>query len=129
MILETTQLLSNAHWTSGSEGPYRLTHKNHPCSIWVRNSLANYLWLVDLGLALSHEYTYRYEKVHKCEIKLNWLKENKPKLSNLGLTKPALAMPDEFKHFDPIIAYRTLYDIGKRHLHKWKKREVPLWIT
>jgi hypothetical protein len=67
--------------------------------------------------------------VHACKEKLDWLKTNKPNINDIGLTRPALAMPDEFKNNNPITAYRTLYNIGKRHLHKWKKREVPFWIT
>ena len=50
MILETAQLLSSALWITGVEAPYRLTHKNHPCAIWTRESLDNYMWLCQLGL-------------------------------------------------------------------------------
>ena len=39
MILESAQLLCGAHWVTGGEAPYRLSHKNHPCSIWVRECL------------------------------------------------------------------------------------------
>lgn len=49
MILETTQMLSTAHWMRGTRGPYRPTHANHPCSVWVRESTANYKWLHELG--------------------------------------------------------------------------------
>lgn len=62
MILETAQLLCGVHWVTGKEAPYKLSHKNHPCSIWVRSSLENYLWLCELGLELCDEYTYRYGK-------------------------------------------------------------------
>jgi len=39
MILETAQLLCGTHWVIGSEAPYKLSHKNHPCAIWTRESL------------------------------------------------------------------------------------------
>ncbi len=42
MILETAQLLCGCHWAIGSHAPYKLSHKNHPCSIWVRQDLNNY---------------------------------------------------------------------------------------
>lgn len=45
MILETAQLLCSAHWLNGSEAPYKLTHKNHPCAIWTRECVENYNWL------------------------------------------------------------------------------------
>ena len=64
MIIEYAQLLSSAHWMSGGEAPYKLVHKNHPCSIWTRESIDNYRWLCELGIELSKEYTYRYGKFH-----------------------------------------------------------------
>ena len=58
MVLETTQLLSTTLSILGSEkAPYKPTHKNHPCSVWVRESLDNFLWCVEYGLALCDEYT------------------------------------------------------------------------
>jgi len=33
MILETAQLLCGAHWVTGGEAPYKLSHSNHPSSI------------------------------------------------------------------------------------------------
>jgi len=64
MILETTQLLYSSHWILNPENlpenAYKLAHKNHPCSIWVRSSITNYMWLASLGLWLCEEYKYRY---------------------------------------------------------------------
>ena len=91
MILESAQLLCTAHWISEYVGhiPRKLTseewnevkkHKtieprpfaylptmhNHPCSIWVRESLDNYEWLWQLADALNEEYGFRYGgKSHK----------------------------------------------------------------
>jgi phage-related protein len=50
MIVETAQLLCTAHHVSGTNGdiPYRKTHQNHPCSIWARESIENYNWLLTL---------------------------------------------------------------------------------
>ena len=72
MILETAQLLYSAHWMLNSPLPanaYKLAHKNHPCSIWVRASLTNYMWLSSLGWWLCKEYSNRYgdTKTHKTE--------------------------------------------------------------
>jgi hypothetical protein len=60
MILETAQLLCGVHHvtdevttkyrTSTDQVPYKLSHKNHPCAIWARKSLSNYLYLCELGL-------------------------------------------------------------------------------
>ena len=60
MILETAQLLCGVHHATAPDNtyvPYKLSHKNHPCSIWARTSLSNYLYLCELGLELCKEYT------------------------------------------------------------------------
>lgn len=67
MILESAQMLSNAMHHYGLAGPYKITHANHPCSVWVRTSRGNFIWLLDHFFGLCKEYTYRYGKTHKCE--------------------------------------------------------------
>jgi len=67
MILESAQLLSTAITLTGGEGPYRITHQNHPCSVWARSTRSNYLWLFDHFVALCDEYEARYNRLHKCE--------------------------------------------------------------
>lgn len=67
MVLETCQLLSTAINVTGGIGPYRTTHLNHPCSIWVRENRSNYDWTVQHFIALLEEYTLRYGKTHKCQ--------------------------------------------------------------
>ena len=47
MILESAQMLSTSINVSGGKGPYKTTHVNHPCSVWVRSSNANYYWLLN----------------------------------------------------------------------------------
>ena len=49
MTLETAQLLCGVHHIIGGDAPYKLSHKNHPCSIWARESLSNYMLLSELG--------------------------------------------------------------------------------
>ena len=50
---------------------YKPTHINHPCTRWISASECNYLWALEHGLALCHEYTSRYSKTHKCEAYFN----------------------------------------------------------
>lgn len=131
MILESCQILCAAHHVTESTyvPPYKLTHKNHPSTIWARTSTKNYKWLCNLALELCKEYTYRYGKTHKCEDYLKELKQNIPPIPRLGLTTPALAMPDMYKSKDPIESYRAYYFFEKSGLHVWKKRDVPDWMT
>jgi hypothetical protein len=63
MVLETAQLLSVA---MGDAGPYRPTHVNHPCAVWVRSAPDNGYWTFLHFKALCAEYTHRYGKTHKC---------------------------------------------------------------
>jgi len=131
MILEHTQLLCSVHHITHSEyiPPYKLTHKNHPCSIWTRESLSNYKYLIKLTKELCKEYTYRYGKVHKCEQYIDLLNNNLPPIEDIGFTKPRQAMPNEYKEEDSIMAYRNYYFYGKQHIHTWKKRDSPEWLN
>ena len=128
MILETTQLLSTAHWESGGVGPYKSTHKNHPSAVWARESLDHYKWLCALGLALCQEYTARYNKTHKCEEHLLFLNVNAPEIPNNGWTEPPQCMPDIFKCEDTIKAYQAYYIGDKANFAKWKNGNVPEWF-
>lgn len=136
MILETCQLLCSAHHITNSSfcPPYRLTHPNHPCAVWVRESIHNYKWLCELGCALCDEYYYRYGKRHKSEIPIRALKFNTPPLPDNGFTIPAQAMPDEYKCISPVDAYRAYYSKEKRNIKmfswdgKCGSREVPEWL-
>lgn len=70
MTLETAQLVSTAIAQTVPLNEihhvfYKSTHKNHPCAIWSRANRSNFMWLVDYGIKISNEYTYRYQKTHK----------------------------------------------------------------
>jgi len=129
MILETAQLLCSAHHVTGGTAPYKLSHKNHPCSIWVRSSLSNYLYLCELGLALGEEYTYRYGKKHKSIEVIEWCLQNRPNIHDIDFTSPPLAMGDEFKLGNDVIgSYRNYYKGAKSEIVSWKNREVEDWF-
>lgn len=132
MILETAQLLYCAHWVLSPETlpatAYRKTHPNHPCAIWVRESAANYRWLVSLGLCLCSEYTFRYGKTHKTESHIKWLAENYPPLPSSEPTPFRMAMPEEFKDADPIVAYKQYYLGAKQRMLVYSKRPPPAFV-
>lgn len=134
MILETAQLLCGVHHMTNQETehvPYKLSHKNHPCSIWARECIENYIWLCDLGLELCEEYTYRYGKRHKSQEIIEWCLLNLPKIKENGtVTDFKLAMPDECKiDNNPILSYRKYYIDFKKDFAKWKNRDVPNWFN
>ena len=132
MILETAQLLCGVHHVTAhdtSHVPYKLSHKNHPCSIWCRESLSNYLYLCELGLELCKEYTYRYGKRHKSQDVIEWCLINKPNIPDIEFTEPAKAMPDEYKVKSVVESYRNYYVGAKKQLANWKKRTIPSWYV
>ena len=114
---------------------YKIAHKNHPVTIWMRTSLENYRWTLDLVEAMHNEWKFRYnhpaEKMHKSYVVAQYLKKYAPtadKFPTKGLTQFALAMPVECKRDDPIEAYRIYYQTpDKQKIASWKKREKPAW--
>ena len=126
MILESAQMLSTV-----LDGPYKPTHKNHPCTLWVAESQYNARWLWTLACFLNWEYKLRYNKDvdHKSwdVIKDREFQARIDALPDVGFTPFALAMPDEFKAIkDPVQAYRAYY--RSKPFASWDKgREAPDW--
>lgn len=131
MILETVQMLSAVHRLEGKDVGYKLTHKNHPCTKWVRESLANYGWTCSLLEHLHDEWRFRFNhphtKIHKSFGMYKTL-PIMPDLPNKDMTPFALAMPDKFKTDDPVESYRAYYLEDKKHLLDWGNRGEPSWI-
>jgi len=133
MILEAVQMLCAAKYILEPEGDhtklYRMTHKNHPVTIWIRTSLANYMWTLDMVDAMHKEWQYRYQhtKEHKSYTLAKWLRENSPSFEQTELTPFALAMPDEYKTDDPVESYRSYYR-SKASFASWKRRDKPDWF-
>lgn len=153
MILESAQLLSTAHrlldgtqvegtsktgrkakrWIlhdGRQDVLYLATHIHHPSAVWCRQSVENYLWLVEHFFALMHEYTHRYAKKHACFGDLSFMLQSPPhKLKDYDWTNMPCAMADEYKiSDDPLTNYRNYYKIGKATMHKWTNRQPPEWI-
>lgn len=113
MVLETGQLLSTVHRILEGDRAdpkfYKKTHENHPCAVWARSSVGNYLFLVELLRELSDEYTRRYGREHKTWLTLKDILKQPERLPNLGLTSIPQAMPVEYRDEDPVVAYRKYY--------------------
>jgi len=158
MILESAQMLSTAHRVldgvltkkPSKSGKtivkyyeledyetelvyYKACHINHPCSIWCRETEANYRWLWDHMKALCHEYTYRYGKMHKSENVLWPLRSPPTNIKSGGLTPFALAMkanPECIFPENPVKSYRMYYQTKQsRFKMNWKNREIPEWFV
>jgi len=169
MILESAQLLCTCHHITGSlmenknlypDIPskfYKLTHKNHPCSKWLREHKRNYEWLATHAHYLCNEYSSRYNnKTHASSPLIHWLLNNDAPIrlwryqnyqkglsedntypSNdyyLGgylITKPPQCMPEEYKHENVVVAYRNYYKFDKqKNINcSYTKREKPDWLS
>jgi len=136
ILLEAVQMLCGAlHVLEPGvhENIYRMAHKNHPVTIWCRTSKENFEWTLALIDCLHAEWQYRYRhtKVHKSYLMAQYLKEHVPLHSCFpmqGLTKFALAMPEEYKTEDPVESYRRYYT-SKRPIASWKNRMPPRWFN
>jgi len=134
MIIESSQMLQNCYSKdrliasdcprTQSGTPRSFSYFNHPCSVWVRESLSNFNWLRDHADAMVKERHYRFGKGHFTECFINFCKENKPNMEDAGLTNPAMAFNgcDHFKDpSDVVSSYQKFYVVDKRYDKKGKK--------
>ena len=134
MILESAQMLSTAYRVlDGDEhadnvGMYKMTHKNHPSTIWVRANSENYDWLQEHMEALLTEYTHRYGKRHATERLIHSLWEHPKNITHDYFTDPPQCMPDYCKSGDAVSAYQNYYILEKSDFATWKRRDKPEWF-
>jgi hypothetical protein len=147
MLLEIVQLLFTAHHILGTPKEllaYKpISNVKHPMCIWIIKSSENYKYGAVLGLCLSKEYTYRYEKIHSCDKHIKWLINNVPNCTGLidysdktvlsknnilNLTRIPLCMPEDSMNNNTIESYRKYYRIHKVYFAKWTSRNVPHWF-
>ena len=115
MPVEAVQMLVSACLRHGIQ-PNVITSKgtvhkggyhNHPSTVWAGDTQENWFWTLSWGLSLCDEYTKRYGKQNFAEGQLHQLLSVLESVPAGSLTHPAQAMPDEFKHADPVLAYRA----------------------
>lgn len=136
MILETAQLLSTAIRIIDPDTElniYKMTHKNHPVSIWVRSTIDNYIYTLNYFKTISDEYTYRTGKVHKSSLLypvfFKFITSNEGAMTlNKGLTP--FANCTEFKEDEVHTAYKKTLEskwIRDKLIPKWTNRSRPTW--
>jgi len=128
MILETAQMMCTIVASQGHETPYRSTHARHPCTLWAAQSIANWNWLVEHGMALCDEYTKRYNKVHKSQYIIEWCASTHIDLPDIPQTPFAQAMPPQYRSECAVTAYRAYYMGEKARFATWKT-QTPDWWT
>tara|TARA_R110002020_G_scaffold53057_4_gene148746 strand:- start:707 stop:1360 length:654 start_codon:yes stop_codon:yes gene_type:complete len=114
---------------------------NHPSTIWARQSIANFHWLYQHGMALCEEYTFRYGKIHGSQdriiIGMRQREGINHSFPHSGLTPVTIAMDDSYRientfndEWDFVIeSYRHYYLEGKWKMADWKREERrPDWF-
>lgn len=112
--------------------------RNHPCSVWARQSFANLAWLVVHARALSTEFLHRYGRLHGCNTAIgdaeHLFKQTGCGLGCYHMHRPFVrAMPDYLKNdnsIDTITAYRR-YLVTHKTWATWDRDPTrkPTWWT
>lgn len=114
MLIESAQMLCTAINMNGGHAPYKSTHINHPCNIWTRTTLGNFMWLWNYANCLALRYYNRTGRVHKTATYLDEIYE----LGNIyiddGPMTPFVNCTSHHKHVD------NIYNAYKQELAlKW----------
>jgi hypothetical protein len=148
MPIETAQMLSYSHHlfplpsinkleliTTGKIHEYQQARANHPCSIWVRESIHNYSYLVELGLELCKEFEKRFGHKIISEEKIQWCANFYPLLPLKSVSLPIQCMPEQYKiktgdYFNDVVkAYRNYFIGEKASWATWNRSEIiPEWL-
>ena len=146
LILEIAQMGANCftqeqlqHAPPTQKGtPRKHSYYNHPVSIWMRKSKANFEWALEHAFELENERMYRgYTSPHFSISFLQWCATNivESCVGDAGLTPFAIAIaPDKncrkisgFESLDTVEKYRLYYKHDKPFA-KWTRREKPEWF-
>ena len=114
---------------------------NHPSTIWARQSRDNFKWLFRHGRWLCHEYTWRYNKKHGSQVRIEDVWEHKELLREHSypmqeLTPVFIAMDDRYRientfndDWEYVIqSYRHYYLEGKWKFAEWRMDRRPNWF-
>tara|TARA_Y100000004_G_C8930030_1_gene419484 strand:+ start:1140 stop:1643 length:504 start_codon:yes stop_codon:yes gene_type:complete len=141
LIVESCQTVCSALYINGAvEDQMPLTksgsfwrggYKHHPCTIWVSESRSNARWVIDHAKELLNQYKLRYGKdTHACEEPLARFESMLHMIPEKGLTPFVLAMDDEHKQEDAVLAYRSYY--RQKATNDWfgynKGTTPPEWL-
>jgi len=126
MPLETAQMLCAVAYRFGRSAPYKPTHPRHPCTVWAGDSVGNWYWLRDHGIALCDEYRHRYGKQHASRRVIEAMQP--PPILPTQLTPFPQAMPEEYHTTNVVDAYRAYYRGAKHSFAKWTNRSIPSWF-
>lgn len=141
MILETAQILCTViNLEEGAKvTPYSNTHEHNELTKWAAREIYHQRWLWQLGMAYGREITHRFGRKHSCQLVLEGLTFNWPKLAMV----PRVLDEDEFynaarhkklgldfTHLPVRKAYRLYLSArwpNDKRKPVWTNREQPTW--
>lgn len=145
MILESAQMLSTAahkHFPRLKAHVYAPAYQNHPCTIWVSESISNMDWLCSLAIALNSIRESKGSNRHSSMDVIDAVQDH----YDLGLAKDSgdILTPFAEAMFLHIKARNDLSTVEKYRLYyrkkhaiwikekgkgmTWKNRETPEWM-
>ncbi len=131
MILESAQMMATAISYAGGVTPYKPTHRNHPCSVWIRENSSNYSWALKHFEALCQAYYDRFGKRHKC-LDHHSIWQDGANLMAKGDLTP-FANCTEFKNIEDVHQAYKLQMNKKwkedKRAPKWTKSNPPGWTN
>lgn len=144
MLTESCQLLSTAHHVlAGKSVGMKPTHPQHPSAIWTRESVWNYIWLLEHAIALAEEWKGRTGKIHGSAAYLGDLMQLPENIPHIPRTAFVIAAPEEFKL---MAVFGNITDAYKAYLNSkwinwatrndkrrifvsWGNGEIPDWLS
>lgn len=119
------------------DNSYKGRHYKHPASVWARQSVENFKWLLTHSIAQCIEYTKRYKRNHNSQKHIEWASVNySDNMFNSMELTPFARCFSTYKEMldstilDPIKAYQEFYKLDKENFAKWPSLDaIPHWWT
>ena len=116
----------------------RLSHRNHPATVWALDNYTNYMWLFAHTEGLMNECRKRYKQKYYTENYLDFVSQNLINVQSryfkeLGSRTPFARCFSNFKDSlastnDTVEAYRKFYYLDKGDFATWPSLEtIPSW--
>lgn len=132
MILESAQLLCSVVILNGGVAPYKLTHKNHPCTKWLLENGKHWDFLISLVTALNDEYKRRFNHQNNHKSFDVILSLTKPKYHHNSPIKKYISVTDQVEKLSlkkNISAYRKYYKQKSTEFSmRWSNSTKPYWL-
>lgn len=132
MIIESCQLLSAAHHVldgpDAIKGIMKLTHTNHPSSVWVRSSSQHYNWLLEHLIELLKIFEQRSGKIHSVAMRIAFVKNLPKNIADNGFSNPPRVMDEDLQNDQTICTITAYSKLLARKYSEWTIREKPLRV-